>query len=113
MATQCSDNRPRFAWCQFSLKWLLIAIAAFAIWLGWNAHRVRQREVVLQFVKSRGATIYLGRSDTPWKRLPVTWRLFGAESVKFMFIHGNVVDGADREHITSLFPEAEIDFSTR
>src|SRR3954470_24109943 len=81
-----SPKRPRI---QFSLKWFFICISLIAIWLGWNAYRVREREVVGQFITSHGGQLFAGTPKRPWKQLPLTWRLLGAQAVADVIAHGN------------------------
>ena len=100
---------PKRRWFRFSLKWLLIAVTAIALWLGWNAYCVHQRAIVGDFITSHGGSIMLGSPQRPWKRLPITWRLLGAKSV-MQIIPPADADEADGEQITASFPEAQIFF---
>lgn len=52
-------TKPRRRWVQFGLRTLLLIITAFAIWLGWQAHRARiQRDAVAAILKIGGIVLY-------------------------------------------------------
>jgi hypothetical protein len=50
--------RPKRRWYQFSLRALLLLMAAFALWLGITVHRVRQQEEAIHTVLHLGGTVY-------------------------------------------------------
>ena len=43
----------RRRWFRFSLRTMLVACTAVAVWFGWNAHLVRQRKIALETMRSQ------------------------------------------------------------
>ena len=101
---------PKPRWFRFSLRTLLLLFAVASAWLGWNAYQIRERELIKQFMISKGIILTPGQPDRPWKRLPIAWRLLRVESVKFIDMHNEFThDDVDEiKHIREAFPEAEI-----
>ena len=104
-----TNNRGRF---RFSLRALLLTFAILAAWLGWNVHQLNQRAWATQFLKSQSAGFTYGPPKRPWKRLPLTWQLFGVKSVQRIDAQDpyNRLDEEDRRRILASFPEAEVVF---
>jgi hypothetical protein len=89
---------------------LFFAVTAIAVWLGWNMHQIRQRELVRQFVSANGAGFIEGSPIRPWKQLPLTWRLLGVKPIRRIDAQGTFKNEDDREHISAAFPEADIHY---
>jgi len=95
---------------RFTLRALLIAIAIFALWLGWNAHRVKQRQEAEKYILSKSNKIYYGPPEKPWRKsTPFVWTLFGAKPVQSLDLRfGGTFKQEDIELLRALFPEADI-----
>src|SRR5438876_9938841 len=50
-------HHPRSRWFRFSLRTLFVVVTAFGVWLGWERHRVAEREAVAQLVLARHGVI--------------------------------------------------------
>jgi len=50
--------RPKRRWFQYSLRTLLLAITAAAIWLGMSTHRARQQEQAVDAILQLGGSVY-------------------------------------------------------
>ena len=89
---------------------MFAAIAVVALWLGWSLSYVRQREAALKYLPSNGASVQT--SDAvgmrPWRRLPVTWRFFGAKPISRIMLYDNAFSEDDQARIQALFPEASV-----
>ena len=97
-------GRRRFS---FSLRTLLILFTVLAVWLGWNAHFVQQRDAAIKYITSNGGQVFYGTAKKPWKRMPITWRILGGKPVEYIGGGGNLHDEGDREQLRALFPEVE------
>ena len=102
-----AERRRRFQ-LSFSLRTLLIVFTLLTCWLGWNIHRVRQREQAIQYITSLGGQVFYGPPEKPWKRVPMAWQLLGAKPVEHIFGRGAYYDDGDQEQLRVLFPEAQI-----
>jgi hypothetical protein len=106
------DAPKRRRWFRFSLRTLFVVFAVIAVWLGWNAYWVQQRQKMLTFLRtssSVGRQIQFGSVELPWKRqLPITWRLFGAEPVAEVDVRLFDLTEDEKEYVRSLFPEARV-----
>jgi hypothetical protein len=102
---------PRRNWrFRFTLRALLIAIAIFALWLGWNVRQVKQRQAAEKYILSKSNRIYYGLPEKPWRRsTPLVWRLLGAKPVQVIDLRvRGTFKQDDIERIEALFPEADI-----
>jgi hypothetical protein len=70
-------------WYQFGLGTMFSMVTLLALWLGWNAHQVRQRNELIDHLRSlRGQP----NPSHSWiilcdqVKTPVTWRLMGAKN---------------------------------
>jgi hypothetical protein len=106
--------RPRRRLFRYSLRTLFVVVTLFCIWLGWNLHQVRQREAMLRYLNmptfpSSRAVIQSGHSDKPWKKMPYSWSLLGAEPIESIEVYGNDTwTAADLREMERLFPEADV-----
>ena len=107
-----NERAPRFRF-RFSLRWLFLAMAAVALWLGWNIYQLHQRKIVEAYITTLGGSLWRGESQIqvprPWKRMPFTWRLLGEKPVQSIWARG-ASDEDDRAQIKAYFPEADIRF---
>jgi hypothetical protein len=101
-------NSPRRF--RFSLRLLLIAIAILCLWLGWGMYKVRQREAAVRYLQASGSSVSNGGLIKPWRQMPLSWRLVGASPVSHIGVNAAAYEEYDRDHIRSLFPEADIQF---
>jgi hypothetical protein len=85
-------------------------MAVLCLWLGWGLYKVRPREGAVQYLNTAGANVSTNTVRMPWRLIPLSWRLLGAEPVSSIHVYGGVCEDYDREHIRALFPEADIDF---
>ena len=106
-------------WFRFGLRTFLVLIVLFGGWLGWNAYKVRQRREYLDYLAAKGVVV-IPLSDapnphSPWVsgRLPVVWRLMGAEPIFSITIcdTANELTRADGRDVARLFPEADVTFT--
>jgi hypothetical protein len=111
-------NLPRF---QYSLRTLLLVVTAICLGLGWQVHRVQQRNEVLHWMGKHGYrtevskdgsielaldkrdwTVVIRDSDVPWY-----WRIFGDHFVELVWYSVDATpEDVDRVKVT--FPEAEV-----
>ena len=103
----------RRRWFRFSLRALFILIAVIAVWLGWNLNRVRQREEMVTWIRAMSGTVLYGSPHRPWQKVPLSWKLLGADSVSYIKLGGNAYNPDDLRRAQLLFPEAEISYGTR
>jgi hypothetical protein len=100
---------------RFGLRALLIAIAVFGIWLGWNVQHVRKRQAMETYVKHilgprNQAGMSYGPPIKPWKSVPIMWRILGARSVQEINLQKYDVPPDDQKEILKWFPEANVRF---
>ena len=95
---------------RFSLRTLFIIVSILALWLGWNVHQLRKREMVEQFIVQNinPAALEAGSPVRPWKSLPVMWQLLGAKPIRHIHVQGAHISNDDRADIMASFPEADI-----
>jgi hypothetical protein len=101
-------GRRRF---RFGLRAMFVAVTLLAIWLGWNVHQVRNREKMRLYIVSQGGVIGNGTPVRPWKTLPWTWSILGAEPVATIDLTAVEFSDDDVRHIEPWFPEADISTS--
>ncbi len=110
-----SDTAAKRRWFQFTLRRFFLVVALVAAWLGWNAHRVHQRRQFQHDIAWRSARImtpafharfYSGAGSAA--KMPLVWKLFGAEPLGSIQLPDNEFDDDDRRRIQSLFPEAVV-----
>jgi hypothetical protein len=106
---------PRRRWFQFGIGSMLLLVTAFAVWLGWGLQRVREREAMLKYLATQTNVRVYNAEFTyeikPWKRLPLTGRLLGAEPIHYITLpKERYLSEEDRQRIASLFPEASVVF---
>ena len=53
------------------------------------------------------ASIAPGHSGKPWKKMPYSWSLLGAEPVETILVY-DTLTGADLRELERLFPEADV-----
>src|SRR5262245_12630485 len=68
--------RPRYG-----LRTLFIAITAFAIWLGWQGHIVRELKALIQLIRDQHGWITLDGMSGQENEMPWYRRLLGDHSV--------------------------------
>jgi hypothetical protein len=98
-------------WFRFSLRRLFIAISIFALWLGWNAYKLKMRQASESFLATQGvngSAIAYGAPEKPWKSLPLGLRLLGARPVRTIDLQRLLLTEAERDRIQGLFPEADL-----
>lgn len=110
-------GEPRRRWFRFSLRTLFIVLTLAGLWIGWNYDRVRKREEMLRYLNGSGGAGTPGQVDVldparagyrpPWKKLPWTWRVLGAEPVETIHLYAKFNE-KDRWYIEHLFPEADL-----
>jgi len=115
MAAMAEEAPTRRRWFQFSLGTMLLVVTLFAGWLGWGLQRVREREAMLKYLATQTNVMVYNAEFTyemkPWKRLPLTWRLLGAEPIHYITLpKERYLSEEDRRHIARLFPEASVVF---
>ena|SRR6185295_10317755 len=101
---------PRRRWFSYSLRTFFVVLMIFGVWLGWNVHRVRQRESLLQFLAANGAGTYTPAQVPikPWKSLPWVWAWLGAKPVGAIQVRKTLFSDSDRQYLEELFPEASV-----
>ncbi len=110
---------PKRRWPRFSLRTLFVVVTAFACWLGWNLHQVREHNrIAVQLLKANGisritslAAAWDDADGEVWKiaarnRLPFAWRFLGALPVDSIQLDGNAFSDDDCQDYSRLFPEA-------
>jgi hypothetical protein len=100
---------PKRRGLRFSLRTLFVVVTALACWLGWNLHQVRERDRMAAWIAAEGGSVTNGPSTRPWKTLPRSWSVLGAEPVsQIVFGGSNRYNLEDLHRAEALFPEAEI-----
>lgn len=92
---------PNRRWFKFSLRTMFVVTTVLACWLGWNLHRVRQREEILQYASQ----VCSENNPSVADDVPIAWRLLGAEPVWWVLLPG-CVPKEELMRVQSLFPEA-------
>src|ERR1700686_1646181 len=92
----------RRRWFQFSLGTMLLAVMALAVWLGWNLSYVRQREATIKFLKTANGTGVMPDPVYPWRSLPITWRLLGAEPIGRIQVTGKFFPKEEQRRLQEL-----------
>jgi hypothetical protein len=118
---------PDRRWYRFSLRTMLVVVAAVAVGLGWIT---RQRDIVTERTRiideigppdltvPRDTTCVLfGCVEDEWMAtvrgdIPLTWRLLGAQAVFKIILDSADYTEADAERYSRLFPEASIDLNS-
>ncbi len=100
---------PRTRWT-FSLRTLFAVVTLFALvcWLGWNLHRVHQRDGMVISLSARGAMFGRTVSNTPQNSPPLVWKLLGAEPFALIEVPASGFSEDDLLRLATLFPEATI-----
>ncbi len=102
--------RNRF---QFSLGALGIAIAFFALWLGREAHLIRERDRLVQSIEFLRAF-----EPTPGQKgighIPWHWNYLGAKPIEYMAIRlpSGRYNARDVERVGAIYPELDVSLST-
>jgi hypothetical protein len=79
-----SEGTERHRWFQFSLRWLLVAVTLLGVlsgWLAWNLNSVRERDFLRRSLTAH--RVWVEHFDRPSGKLPLAWRLLGAEPELF------------------------------
>jgi hypothetical protein len=108
-----APKRRRF---RFSLRTLFLVFTIACLWLGWNVHKVRQREALIEAIglgRGRVSTFDDLRFPIPARlrskeTLPFAWSMLGAKSVARIGIPNGKFSTGDLRRIKSLIPEAYI-----
>ena len=100
---------------------LFVVVTAFGCWLGWNLHRVGQRQRLIDFISTDVGMYPLEERPSvslPWLcivpdetygALPVSWRLVGAKPLKKRILrHAVVLTADDVRRFEQLLPEVRI-----
>jgi hypothetical protein len=91
----------------FRLRTLLAVVTLLALWLGWNLYRLEQRKEIGKYL-AQFAIISSGEPIKPWKSLPWSWRLLGAEPIRSIEYQMSRISREELEHVQDAFPEAEV-----
>ncbi len=112
-------NLPRF---QYSLRTLLLVVTAICLCLGWQVHRVRQRNEVLHWIEQHGyrtkvsevnGSIELALDKSDWtvvirdSDLAWYWRMFGDHFVEQAWYPDDATP-EEVDRVKATFPEAEV-----
>jgi hypothetical protein len=112
---------PRRRWFQFTLRTLFVVATAFGVWLGWERHRVAEREAVAQLVLARHGVIdnsnegnadflvanyQLLVGDKP-NRIPRIWLYMGARPIQRLMVPLGEFSLEERRRIKAAFPELD------
>src|SRR5687767_13949116 len=98
------EEKPRRRWLRFSVRTLAIVVTVACMWLGWNLHAIRQRQLIRQKLIAEKVVITAGE-PAPWNSFPLSWRLLGEEPVDFIQLRIGEHSQADRDRIGRWFPE--------
>ncbi len=98
------DIKPCRRSFAFSLRTLMILIAAFAVWLGWQLKIVRDRRaMVISIELNNQGWCLLGLDG----KLPLTRRLLGDQCVVAIQLASDYVEH-DLNEVQARFPEASV-----
>src|SRR5258708_29393721 len=102
MAENPVPARRRF---QFRLRKVFVVVTLLAVWMGWQAHIVRHRKEMLDWMIARQwAVVELGPDQSP--SLPWHRRLMGDRELSIVVTgHGTP---EDQQEVQAAFPEARI-----
>ena len=114
--------RWKTGWLNYSLRTLLIAVAIFSLWFGWQMHIVRERAALRALIEKRGG--WIGPiADDPYQisnrfsnekgppapeAPPLVRQWLGDESIDYMQIDRDSFTAGELNRIESAFPEAVI-----
>jgi hypothetical protein len=101
-------------WFRWSLRTMFVMVTLLCAWLGWNAHRVRQRNDLIEYLSS------LEHQQNPvpsWViksnrgTLPVTWRWMGAKRFDFAtgLLSNHALTDSEMQRARSLLPDCQIE----
>jgi hypothetical protein len=90
----------------FRLRGLFIAVTLVGAWLGWNLHRVRQREQALVTLNSPGVVFSICTDGS--HPIPLAWKLLGAESLDIIVLADQPGSATQRRELQRMFPEATV-----
>jgi hypothetical protein len=100
---------PKRRWFRYSLRTLFVVVTVFGIWLGWNLHEVNERSRMAGWIAAEGGSVNKGPPPRPWKTMPWSWFVLGADPVSTIVFGGS--DRYTRDDLRraeALFPEADI-----
>jgi hypothetical protein len=110
-----TDPKPRRL--RFTLRTLLVVMAAVGVWLGWQLSIVRERQATRHWL-SEGAGWFITATDyaqipsppaaEPTARQVPFWRLWLGDEPIAQIGFEPVVGKAERQHVKKLFPEAYV-----
>ena len=101
---------PKRHWFRFSLRTLFVTVTALGLlfgWLAWNVQWVNERQRLLGWADD----IHISHGilgvvrNSPPRRLPIMWRLLGAQRID-VFTFDKAVPISDQEQLKAAFPEA-------
>jgi hypothetical protein len=110
-----TETKPKRRWFRFSLRTLffvVMGVCAALAWVSLNIRQVRERDSMLKRIKAQGEEgfITFHTIDEEKPKLPLLWRIFGAQPLVFTDIKLSREKWTAEEiaKIESLFPEADI-----
>jgi hypothetical protein len=112
-----NETQPKRRWFRFSLRTLffvVMGVCAALAWVSLNIRQVRERDSMLQRINSQEdnveGLITLHTVDEEKPKLPLLWRIFGAQPLVITDIRLSRENWTAEEiaKIESLFPEADI-----
>jgi hypothetical protein len=116
-------DRTQRRWLRFSLRSLMVVMTLLGVWMGRQLSWVRERDVLLEEVLARGDA-WVDETPARWQtpaRLPLGWRVFGAQPLATIWIHNRGFDKGEAQvaneflmgstearRLRAAFPEAYI-----
>jgi hypothetical protein len=123
MQTEPSKAEPpkrKRRWYQFSLRTLFLVVTAVGVWLGWEAHVVRERKAALEEIQRAGGSSWtMADFCQLWDQLqeprpkeasatvPFVRAWFGDEPIPEIDVAHDAPPGEEKR-IAILFPEANV-----
>ncbi len=102
-------------WFQFGLGTMLLLVTLLCVWLAWQMHVVRERELVRASVTRHGAVVTALKDRIEWKGFGTSpqisvpfWRQWVGDEPIAGIAFSPDADEADVERAQRVFPEASV-----
>jgi hypothetical protein len=97
---------------RLALPLVCVSLALSGGWLATGAAQVRKRDALLTEIELAEGSILTpkgsGRYRAAWARLPLAWRLWGAEPIGRLLLPEKAFSEADMTRIRRFFPESQV-----
>src|SRR5690606_9632071 len=105
-----SPPATRRRWLRLSLRGMFLLTTLAACMLAWVVSQIRERDALLESLRSRGVSTNLVFQGRRRVSRPVAWLAPASwfSPVNSISFPGGTLNAAEREHLQQVFPEAEL-----